>query len=641
MNSEFNSIALNVNECPVCGDLLQNVEAGQNCLGCGSRARLRSMVPVVGQHIGKTTAGVRETELPLLGFAMTGAERKILATVFRNFKSASLFGSYSSDHESGVDMRDLSRYAPDSFSGVFGCLLFDYFPEHEIALQQCYRVIAPGGVFLTHIAPYRLLDGDAEPLLKGAIKSRAGYFEYLPEKTELPDVKVGRDWFLNAMKRVGFEVALVKVQDAVPGMVSEWFVGVKPGRLAVKTTDVVKEKSKVPTLESRTSTAFQSIIPFGEKGLANLKFELIQSTSASLVFVEDHYVAAPDGGGDLREIVATNGSRNRLYVSRDLGESWVPEFPDAEWDSKIRAVFSLSGGGRLVRTFSGRMYHFNDRGELVSAQDTGAWHWHGSQGIGESPSGAVMYAEYAPLRPEDGVQELSVWRYWPAQPAKGWERILTLPAAVRPPEGELRHFHVCRPNPAKLEQWVLATGDIGAHCRFWLSDDNGTSWGEISLPDPLFPDLPKDSYPRVLRFTQFCTLPNGDFIWGTDDTSHAGRAVLVRLSLASAQPVFHMEGWLGKNCIRNIASVDGKLFFLLSESKHDRSSADCIVYDAVTGRITSLLLPNLSQGSHPVTDSLGSSNMVNGVGFFPASGAIVMNPDKRGIFRVSIGEIVQ
>jgi hypothetical protein len=28
--------------------------------------------------------------------------------------------------------------------------------------------------------------------------------------------------------------------------------------------------------------------------------------------------------------------------------------------------------------------------------------------------------------------------------------------------------------------------------------------------------------------------------------------------------------------------------------------------------------------------------MVNGVGFFPASGAALMHPDKRGIFRVSI-----
>src|SRR5690242_11253343 len=87
----------------------------------------------------------------------------------------------------------------------------------------------PGRRFFPHIAPYRLVDGDMSPQQKGAIKSRAGYFEYLPDKTELPDVKVGRDWFLSAMERVGFKTALVRVRDAVPGLVSEWFIGIKPG----------------------------------------------------------------------------------------------------------------------------------------------------------------------------------------------------------------------------------------------------------------------------------------------------------------------------------------------------------------------------------------------------------------------------
>lgn len=228
MYSEMELIKFSVVGCPICGDSLQTVESGQNCQGCGSRARLRSLVPVVDLYLGKEISGLRESVAPLLGFAMTGAERKILASVFNSFKSVSLFGSYSADHETGVDARDLSRYASDSFSAVFGCLLFDYFAEHELALRQCFRVIAPGGVFLTHIAPGRLLEGDAGPVQKGAIKARPGYFEYLPEKTELPDVKVGRKWFADTMRRAGFQPLIIKVEDAVPGMASEWFVGVKP-----------------------------------------------------------------------------------------------------------------------------------------------------------------------------------------------------------------------------------------------------------------------------------------------------------------------------------------------------------------------------------------------------------------------------
>ncbi len=628
-----------VNSCPICGNTLSDVESGQNCKDCGSRARLRSMAPLVHENLTSRLSVNPALDLPLLAFAMTGAEKKFLATVFPRFKSVSLFGNYASDHESGVDMRDLSRYVPESFSGVFGCLLFDYFPEHEQALRECFRVIAPGGIFFTHIAPYRLVDGDAPPLQKGAIKSRAGYFDYLPDKTELPDVTVGRDWFLAALRRVGFEPALVRVKDAAPGVVSEWFVGIKPGRLVNKPIPSAPAAVQ-PAIDTQVSEVFRSVVPLGA-GLGVLTFELIEATRGSIVFLEDHYLCAPDGGGDVREIVATNGSRNQILVSRDLGRTWQLQYEAVQWDSKIRWVFSLADGGRLVRSFSGHMYHLGADGQLVAAHTTGSWHWHGSQGIGQSASSTVMYAEYVPLRDTDGVQDLSVWRYRPGAPQQGWHKVLTLPAAVRPPHGELRHFHVCRPHPADPALWILASGDIGAHCRLWLSRDDGDSWQEVALGQADMVGMPAGGCPRLLRFTQFAALANGDLIWGTDDTSDANRAALVRLSLAGVHPAFHFLGWLGKNCIRNIVDCGHGRFLLLSESKHDPSSADCILYDASTQRIVSLLLPNVSQAKNSVTDSLGSLAMSHGVGFFPAPGAVLMHPDRRGIFCVSIEEAAQ
>jgi ubiquinone/menaquinone biosynthesis C-methylase UbiE len=633
-----------ITDCPVCHNSLAEVESGENCKQCGSRARLRSLAPLVENWLKQKMTILSESTKPLLAFAMTGIERKVLSQIFYSFKSASLYGDYASDHESGVDIRDLSRYASDTFSGVFGCLLFDYFLEHERALRECFRVIAPGGVFFTHIAPYRLVDGDVAPFLKGGIKSRPGYFEYLPDEVELPDVKVGRDWFVAAMRRAGFEPVIVRVQDAVPGLASEWFVGIKPGELASHkpvTPDGVIKKNR---LEAVSSEVFRSVVPYGN-GLAVLTFDLIQLPLFSLLFLEDHYAPAPDGGGKVREILATNGSRSQIYLSRDMGNSWVQELGGAPWDSRIRASFSLSTGGRLIRTFSGRMYHFDGRGKLVGSEKTGEWPWHGSQGIGESASGTVMYAEYASLLDTDGVQDICVWRYRPTNQAAGWQKVLTLPAAVRPPDGQLRHFHVCRPNPVIPNQWILASGDVMAHCRFWHSFDDGDTWAEIKIPQQGFPDIAEDVCPRILRFTQFCALENGDLIWGTDDTSGSGRAALVGMSIAKKEEekgtVFQMLGWLGKNCIRNISSYENRLFLLLSESKHDQSAADCILYDATTNRITSLLLPNVSQGIYSVTDSLGSERLVNGVGFYPAQGAVLMDPNKRGIFRVRIEEVVQ
>jgi len=639
--ADTETVELSVSSCPACGNSLKTVESGQNCVGCGSRARTRSLAPLVNEYLRSVLPALGTIDLKLLAFAMTSAERNILAQLFKNFKPVSLYGNYSFDCEVGVDVRDMSRYAPDSFSGVFGCGLFDYFLEHERALQECFRVIAPGGVFFTHILSPRLVDGDLPPVQTGSVKGRPGYFEYLPENTELPSTKVGRNWFIAAMKRVGFKSLIVKVTDTVPGIISEWFVGIKPGVLSSDCQVSLDKNSRRATLTSEISTAFQSVVPIGEKGMAELKFELVKLPNSSLRFIEDHSTLAPDGGGDTREIVATDGSWMRLYVSRDLGESWFQIYEDAQWDSKIRAGLSLMGGGRLIRTFTGRMYHFDERGKLVSSSLTGAWHWHGSQGIGESATGTVMYAEYAPLRVEDGVQPLSVWRYRPNNPDQEWQRVLTLPAAVQPPQGEMRHFHVCRPNPMNPGQWVLASGDIAAHCRLWFSEDDGDTWSEVQLPSPVFPDLPENRHPRALRFTQFSALENGDLVWGTDDTTHTGCAVLIRMSMSSGSPVFELIGWLGKNCVRNIASYKNKIFLFLSESKHDSSSADCILYDASTKRITSLLLPNLIQQKHPVTDSLGSEKLVNGVGFFPALGVVLMDPSKRGIFRVSIKELEQ
>ncbi|MFO3796886.1 MAG: methyltransferase domain-containing protein, partial [Anaerolineales bacterium] len=299
------TINLRISACPVCGDALVEVESGQNCMKCGSRARLRSIAPLIQEYLAPLLRGNTVVDLPLLAFAMTAAERKFISMVFNNIKSVSLFGNYSNDHESGVDMRDLSRYPQDGFSGVFGCLLFDYFLEHEQALRECYRVIAPGGVFFTHIAPYRIVDGDMPPQQKGSIKCRPGYFDYLPENTQLPDVKVGRDWFLAALRRTGFEPVLVRVKDGVPGIVSEWFIGIKAG--GAKKLSQSKPSSSIPAptpqtvIATKISEVFRSVIPLDNSDLGMLRIELIEAVRGSLVFLEDHYSSAPDGGGSLRE----------------------------------------------------------------------------------------------------------------------------------------------------------------------------------------------------------------------------------------------------------------------------------------------------------------------------------------------------
>lgn len=216
-SSPTNLVQLSVRGCPICGDTLDVMEKDQNCRGCGSRARIRALHAVV-QALG-AELGQGPTQLPLLGFAMTGDERQVLRQVFTAFKSVSLFGNYGPAHELGVDARDLSRYAADSFAGHFGSLIFDYFEEHPRALAEAFRVIAPGGVLLTHIAPYRLTPDLAPVRIDTHIQQRQGYFDYVPKDVSLPSIKVGRDWFVAEMLRAGFEVTLAQVEDVASGIV--------------------------------------------------------------------------------------------------------------------------------------------------------------------------------------------------------------------------------------------------------------------------------------------------------------------------------------------------------------------------------------------------------------------------------------
>lgn len=622
-----------IGACPICNDSLQEVEKGQICKICSSRARTRSLDAVINKYLASCMHDNSASKLPLLAFAMTGAEKKFLSPIFHTFKSVSLFGSYGSNHETGVDIRDLSRYETNSFAGVYGSLLFDYFPEHEQALKECFRVIAPGGIFFTHISSSRILDGYESPREKGRIKSRTGYSDCLLGETTLPDVQVGRDWFLQKLEQTGFKPSLVRVHDAVPGLVSEWFVGIKSEK-KVLTEYFETDASDNNVISTRITEVFRSTVPLGD-GIGILTFELIEGIHSSLTFLEDHIFEFK--GTLSRELLAAGSTRKQLLLSHDLGNTWQQIYADIQWDSEIHSVFSLADGGRLVRTFTGQMYHLGADGKLLSQYPTGIWHWHGSQGIGQSSTGTVMYAEYAAMRKDDGIQEASVWRYRPHLPEEGWHKVLTFPVAVCPPLGELRHFHICYPHPKKPSLWILASGDMDNHCRLWISADDGDSWQEITFDSIELKDMPAQA-PRLLRFTSFAALENGDLIWGTDDVCDSRRAALVTLSLSGEKPMLSFLGWLGKNCIRNITTCGDSTFLLISESKHELTAADCILFDAKKKRICFLLLPNIAQQKSPTTGSLGSLTMLDKTVFFPASGSILIQSDKRGLFRVRIKE---
>ena len=212
-------------KCTICDHMFseEESEGSPNCPECESRPRARTL-PILMHYIEPLTRKLVEGEL--LAFAKTGIESKYVDPAFNGCRSVSLFGDYGGDHEMGVDIRDLSHYSDGEFCGSFSCLLFDYFPEHSKALSELGRVIYPGGIFITHIANYRLLESDEEPFVTNQIEARGDYFDYLGENT-IPSIKVGKKWFFNAIRESGFSPGIISVRDSPTGENFLWFLGLK------------------------------------------------------------------------------------------------------------------------------------------------------------------------------------------------------------------------------------------------------------------------------------------------------------------------------------------------------------------------------------------------------------------------------
>jgi hypothetical protein len=214
--------------CSLCGATFRRLQRG-HCPHCNAPARLRSLPVLFDRYLSSRVALTAQSTCPLLAFAMTTTERKVLAPIYSRITSVSLYGSYGEGHIGGVDVCDLSCFADGGFRGVFSILLFDYVLEQEKGLIECFRVTEPGGLLFTHIASHRLTEDEMPPKILSLIVRRDDYFNYLPEDAKIYSVAVGRRWFLRTMEQVGFETQHIPIWDDATSSVSHWFVGVKPG----------------------------------------------------------------------------------------------------------------------------------------------------------------------------------------------------------------------------------------------------------------------------------------------------------------------------------------------------------------------------------------------------------------------------
>ena len=219
-------VKLSDNRCVFCENSIPQNWGDTNCPSCQSRARVRSLAPLLRDAILPRLAKSAARSKPVMLFSAAGAERKLLVPHFPDYTSVSLFGRYGKNHQEGVDARSLAGFADDAYACQYSCGLYDYFAEHEPALAEAYRVIAPGGVFLTHIAHIRLRETKAAPRVRSVIKPKPGFYDYIPADRQMVNVRVGTRWFLDSMRKVGFAAERWRVDDPT-GLIFDWFVGWK------------------------------------------------------------------------------------------------------------------------------------------------------------------------------------------------------------------------------------------------------------------------------------------------------------------------------------------------------------------------------------------------------------------------------
>jgi len=212
-----------IGQCNLCNYEFIEEDRGASpiCPNCSSRPRQRSL-PILMNVLHKLLEPNYDGEL--LAFAMTSIEKKYVAHHFATIKSVSLYGNYAQNHIQGVDVRNLERFNKGEFNGAFSSLLFDYFPEHHIALKELHRVIRKGGVFFIHIANGRILGGDVPAYTHKQVYAKENSFEYLKENS-IPSIKVGRDWLFNTIDECGFDPCALDILDSATDEYYTWFIG--------------------------------------------------------------------------------------------------------------------------------------------------------------------------------------------------------------------------------------------------------------------------------------------------------------------------------------------------------------------------------------------------------------------------------
>lgn len=286
------------------------------------------------------------------------------------------------------------------------------------------------------------------------------------------------------------------------------------------------------------------------------------------VFLE--HVCSPVRGETTEEVICVFGPN--VYLSNDLGRSWREIRVDGFAPSTLYRCFTLENGRRLVQTQEPAQTFLTDAGfGLVAACATGEHNWHGTWSVDQSKAGVIMYAEYA-----SAAEALHVWRS--ADGGLSWAPALTIRGMTGArDEADARHFHTCQADPFQPGRWIVSTGDYFAHCRLWVSEDDGESWSEAPAPRAPRGVITARRARQLLRHTAMVWTPDL-LAFPTDDLLERGQAGLVVASREKPTEIAAVLP-LGPNEMRAYVRIDERFGVAIAQAKHDTRFAEVFLIE--------------------------------------------------------------
>lgn len=195
-------------------------EKSENCPICKSPPRLKTFQIAYNLYVAPHFTKPKKK---LTALVVSGAqcEQEIIAKNFGNLVSTSLYGEYGPNTIKS-DLRDLKEFKDSQFDYVSACNVLDYIFEIDRAFASVFRVLKPNGIFLFHIAEFRLVDGNVPPRIEGSKKE-----PYYPEGITVPSVIFGKQSILKKLRENRFKASMYIIKDIFSEQVCTWFLGKK------------------------------------------------------------------------------------------------------------------------------------------------------------------------------------------------------------------------------------------------------------------------------------------------------------------------------------------------------------------------------------------------------------------------------